>query len=129
GLVPMSPNTTPSAPSSKAAPTGWAATAGVETAAGEVLFVVPLSMDGRLPSGRGHVGRALPNAGEVSWVPRGHILDAGPGRQRGPRDPTATAQPHGRQRGSQVLTYRAMMTFPAGLRDSLSRPSRRGSTR
>ena len=40
----MSPNTTPSAPSSKAAPAGWAAAAGVETAAGEMLSVLLMGM-------------------------------------------------------------------------------------
>src|SRR5215217_7641205 len=48
----MSPNTTPSAPRSKAGPARWCATAGVETAAGEVLSVVLLAIAGLLRSGR-----------------------------------------------------------------------------
>src|SRR6478752_1629446 len=66
GLVPMSPNTTPSAPSSRAAPAGWAAAAGVETAAGEILSVVLLGMAGLFRSGRARRAAVGRNASDVS---------------------------------------------------------------
>src|SRR5215218_3019384 len=62
----MSPNTTPSAPSNKAAPAGWAAAAGVETAAEGVLLVVLLGMAGRFHPGRGRVARHHPGTPDIT---------------------------------------------------------------
>ena len=66
----MSPNTTPSAPRSRAAPAGWAAAAGVQTAAGEILSVVLLGMAGLFRSRHGSTSHCRPQRELRSAVPQ-----------------------------------------------------------